>query len=485
MPLGRRLSKIFKQKQDGFSPTTPGCQSTPAILPTIEEDDQQAIIAATAASLRDENTRLEAQVQEQTNQISRHKRAASLDAQEISSLNDVVADRSADNASLRRTILDLQQNLNSLQLTQCAEISNLNHRAHSLSIQLRRSQEEESRFERENQALQNDLQALHTSNQQYQSWIEKAKAKFKEHQSRFRDFEQRLAAALDPMDQSSQSAYMARLTQIRTNEDLEATFNVEKTAMTQQINTLQESVRLREEQNCALQVQISAMQTDLEEEKSKNEGILRAVNVDRESMIGELEQLRSCQSALQSLFSNGLTPRIILALLMFKATFPKLPGNQTPESWRFLQTYRADDLSYGLFDVPLVEQEHLAAFVSSVIPGSSGAACLQNLTLLPCPGCKTVKFTVKSPTATNRNFDEFSRHFMVTACCSSPICTDCLVKALKTSLSSDWWYDIGSQSWLRCPIEGCGRQIGIRRIDRITDILRESGEQDVHKYTSM
>jgi hypothetical protein len=479
MPLGKRLSRIFKQNETNDNITSDNQQTAtgPVIPPTIHEDDEQAIIAATTASLQDENARLEAQALEHASQISGYERAASQNTREIDYLNGLLSSRNSENQSV----------LNQLQESHSVEVSQLNERLQTISAQLQSLQEQNTQFERENTALQNDYKALNASNQEYKTWVGRARAKFAEQSRKVQNLEQQLAVALEPMDQTSQHAYNDRLNLLRTREELEATFNAEKIATTQEIEDLKNSFVSKEQENTNLQSQLLLVQSELDEERTKNKDakvIIQALEVDRDGMIEELEDLRSSQSRLWSLFGGNITPRLVLALRMFGTRFPRLRADEAFGSPRFLQTYKAEDLGSGLFDIPL-EQDRLDTFLDSITPGTPGNASLQGLSFLMCPACKTFKFSVYPPNVRNRKLNEFPSRFRQTSCCSSIVCSACLIRKLKTSLADDWWYELGSQSWLKCPIEGCGMPIGIRRADEIANILRDFGEQDIQLYTSM
>jgi predicted nucleic acid-binding Zn-ribbon protein len=462
MPLGRQLSRFFKQKEtnDKF---IPGNQQPPVIHeedenpvlppaiygedehhvipPAIREEDEQAIIAATTASLQDENARLEAQMQ-----------------------------------SLQEQKAQFESGYTTLQ-----------HENARLEVQLQSLQEQKTQFERENTALQNDYKALNASNQGFQTWVGRAREKFAEQSRKIQNLEQQLAVAMEPMDQTSQHAYSDRLNLLRNREELEASFNAEKIAMTQEIKDLKNSLVSKEQDKTNLQSQLSLVHSDLDEERAKGEDakvIIQALEVDRDGMIGELVDLRCSQSRLKSLFGGNLTPRLVLVLRMIGTQFPRVRPDEAFGSPRFLQTYKAEDLGSGLFDIPL-EGGRLDTLLDSTAPGTPGNASLQGLSFLLCPACKTFKFSVYPPNARNRRLNEFPNRFRQTLCCSSIICSACLIRSLKASLADDWWYELGSQSWLKCPIGGCGMPIGIRRADEIANILRDFGEQDIQLYTSM
>lgn len=241
--------------------------------------------------------------------------------------------------------------------------------------------------------------------------------------------------------------------------------------LTQNSALRKDSSKLRAERDLLL-AQMSGLRKDLEEA----EAIVKALLVTR------IEDLGPTQSGSPADLSEAITPRMVLLLRMLESTSR---DDRASAPTRFSLTHRVEDLSWSDFDVPFMERQHLTSFADSVIPGSPGDAALRDLKLVQCSACRAWKFTVISANARNLNLDEFSRRFRTTACCSALVCTACLGNALKSSLADDWWNDIGSQSWLKCPIEECGRPIGIRGVDYITEILRESSNQDVLKYTSM
>ena len=252
--------------------------------------------------------------------------------------------------------------------------------------------------------------------------------------------------------------------------------------MAQEIEYLRKNLVAKEQDNTKLQNHLSLVKSELDMERTKNnktQVIIQDLEAYRDGMIGELEDLRSSQSRFQSLFGGNPTPRLVLVLSMIGTRCPRVRTDEALSSSQFLQTYKAEDLESGLFDIPL-EQDHLNTFINSINSGILENISPQGLTYSVCPACNIFKFSVW-----NRRFNEFPSHFRQTSCCSNVICSACLVRSLKTSLADDWWYELGSQSWVKCPIESCGMPVGIRRTDEITNILRDSGEQDIELYISM
>jgi predicted nucleic acid-binding Zn-ribbon protein len=371
-----------------------------------------------------------------------------------------------------------------------AELTRLNERLQTVLTQLGSLTEEKSRLETENGALQNDLQQLHILNQQhqqdYQNFRNRARAKVAEQAKHNQDLEQRLLALLAPMDEASLSAYNQRLGVLRSNEEMEVSFKTERASMTQEIGYLKDELQSHRQETLQLRNEIQTVQTELEKERGKNDdarNIIEALNVDHNGLMDELDDLKSSLSHVRSLIGDELTPRRILAMKIFGDWFPTLREQPPPNSLPFLQSHVVEHLNSNHFDLVMTDQAHVNAFLASIAPRSTGYTSLQGMTLLYCHVCKRAKFNIHSPTLQNRRLNEFPSHFPQTACCQSSVCTACLTKSLK--ITEDWWYDIVSQSWLKCPVENCRRSIGIRSAEEIANILFDSGEQDIEKYTEM
>lgn len=485
MVLGKKISKIFKHKESATTASQVDHTAAPVFLPTITEDDQRDIIAATQASLQDEISRLEGHTQDQTSQLSRQEHVNSQAAQEINYLNGQLASRNAEYASLQTRVDSAERRLNELHGTHANEVISLDTRLQTVSNQLTTEREEKSRLQRENTALQDDIRALYDCNRQYEAWVPQAKARFIDQERKVRDLEQRLSLALQPMDEDSRRSFGETSRWISEKEELKRRFDGEKTAMSQQIHILNDSLHRKGEECKALESRVPAIEVQLEEEKSQHQdakGIIQALQVNQESMQEDFEERKRQLAQLRSLFGLGPTPRQVLFLKLFSRRFPRLPQEVIRDSG-FLQSHRAEDLSVADLDVSLTEQT-FATFVKSVSPGSPGHNAVQRMQFKRCPRCKRHKVD-GSRDGRNHNLIEFPRWFRQTCCRTPSICKDCLKEKLIKSIAQDWWYALDCDQWLKCPAEQCGQALEIRRVEGLGEMLRDFADGDVAPLKAM
>jgi hypothetical protein len=501
MTLVRKFSKVFRSKSSDTSNNNQRTVAGPVIPPTICEDDEEQIIAATVtASLLDENTRLEAQLQEQTRNVTRLTAAASQNVLHINNLNEIVESQNVEKESLQIKLQKMTSNLRRSQ-SHVADLTPLNERLQTALTQVSGLTEENSRLKTENGALENDLQQLHTLNKRYQQDYQNLetiwRAKVTEKAKHNRELEQKLFASLAPMDEASLNAYNQRIGALRSNEEIETRFNTKMVSMTQEIGCIKDKLQSSRQENSQLRDQLQAAQTELEEEKGKNnkarsiiealdneaKSIIEALDIDRNNLMDELTDLRSNLSHLRSLVGDEITPRRVIAIKLFQEWFPRLREQPPPSSGRFLESHAVEHLNCNQLDMVMTDQVQIDAFLSSIAPGSDGHKILQDIRPLNCHVCKRPKFCNLSPTPQNRRLNEFPNRFSQTTCCQKSVCTACFMKSIK--IAEDWWYDLGSQSWLECPVENCGRAMGIHSAEDFADLVIDSGERNIQNFKKM
>lgn len=197
---------------------------------------------------------------------------------------------------------------------------------------------------------------------------------------------------------------------------------------------------------------------------------VEGLEAERALIANEMRELSLDHSRLLSVFGAGLTPRMVLALLSDRR-FPKQPALKNTSS----------------LDAPLNKWSKLTAFCESIAPGSPGNAYITGLSFFECPHCnicrisdvnaQTRRLGLPSSGHTIEVSDEFPRYFRERACADIRICSACLPDSLKISLINDWWYELGSQTWIKCPMDNCGRRLEIRNADDFGHVLQGlSGE---------
>lgn len=494
MPLAKKLSKLFrheKGEKDSVvttirpvdpNPLSPVYEAEAAPATTTTQDDDY-IIAATQASLEDEISRLEAHVQNQTNQLSRQEHANSRARQEISSLNERLASASAENSTLRASTENVRVMLSEL----VNESSRLRVELQAKANELGTEREEKARLQRENSALQVDMKALYDNLQSFENTKPQIMAMFNEQARKSRDLEQRLSYALQPMNDDARRTFEERIAWVNERAELENRFQAEKSEMTKQIDTLRRHVDMKEEQCVRVEARASAVQArleeqeaavaaitaDLEEERAMHRDakeIIQALQVSEQNMHEEFSQTQSRLTQLLSMFGTDPTPRQVLYLEHHVKKFPRARGEATVgDNTVFSRTHVFEDLTTNDLNAPLSETD-FATFIQSAITSSTNDNGPRRIGFKRCHECHRHKIIALS-NQSSPNLGEFPKEYAREYRCSSSICKECLLNKLKSSITQDWWYNLDSDQWLKCPIAGCDHALNIRLTEELPDLL--------------
>jgi hypothetical protein len=515
--LFRRGAKLFRHERSHAGSSGATSTASIAVPPTITEYfDEDAITAATTASLVDENSRLTSQLEEQKTRISRLEHASSQQNQEISVLNSVVDARTAEKTALERSLRSAQNGLR----------NSRNHGSHELeSLQRERAQ-----LQTENAAIRADLRGLHAAHHANEREYKTLVSRMENTLTTNQDLKQRLSAALSSIPQASLHIYYDHLAEIHSKQELEAAFVTEKAAMTAEIASLKAEIHSKQEleanfvtakaamtrEIASLKVAISAndhesvrkdkriyqLEVELESQGNINQElkyriesqkkIFREQNVAMRTMERELEEMRTSQSQLLAIVGDatgGITPRQIIRLALLRSgesTLPPHQAEQPPDAALFMQTHNAEHLQAAFLDLALTNLAHAADFARSIAPGTPASASVSAIRLQPCSVCRKSRFTVEQPTSgsPNRELDEFPQHSRTTTCCSSAICSHCLADSIKDSIAEDLWDHIDSASFLSCPKGDCDTPMGICSVEQVADILRHAGAKDARETLS-
>ncbi|KAK8028617.1 hypothetical protein PG991_005673 [Apiospora marii] len=72
------------------------------------------------------------------------------------------------------------------------------------------------------------------------------------------------------------------------------------------------------------------------------------------------------------------------------------------------------------------------------------------------------------PGVTASAFEDFDPIWGVSTCCRRYVCKTCLTTAIITGISSQYWFQLGNSSWIKCPVPVCGKSLPL---DRNLDVL--------------
>ncbi|KAK0708271.1 hypothetical protein B0H67DRAFT_648357 [Lasiosphaeris hirsuta] len=71
-----------------------------------------------------------------------------------------------------------------------------------------------------------------------------------------------------------------------------------------------------------------------------------------------------------------------------------------------------------------------------------------------------------------------------TSCCSQFICDTCNTNAITSSILRDWWHNLGSENWLRCPVQSCNAALPLHHKFDLTVTLSSLPEKQALEYVA-
>ena len=319
------------------------------------------------------------------------------------------------------------------------------------AAQIRCAQEEkaelQTRSNLEYTALQNDFQTLFESNQQCEADLSQQKAKGNEQNERIRDLERRLTLALQPNDEESPRAFDVGVLCLQAEKALQITFETfeaETTNMTRKMEMLS-----------------SGLRTKLEERENHP---------------------RMLELQLAAIFGPNPTPRQFLFARSTASEFPRCQQVPTARS-PFIERHQVEHLTVSDLDIPLAGAS-IGIFLNSIRASHACQSKLHTPSFTRCSKCKRHKIS-DSPADTAQDFIEYPRWFQQNRCSTCDLCIDCLKEKLERSIAEDWWYELDSPHWLKCPIDGCCTPLGVDSVDSLVDVLRDFSNADVACLSAM
>jgi hypothetical protein len=240
-----------------------------------------------------------------------------------------------------------------------------------------------------------------------------------------------------------------------------------------------------EEQEAA----VAAIEANLEEERAQHRDakeIIQALQVSEQNMHEEFSENQSRLTQLLSMFGADPTPRQVLFLLHFVKKFPRARGGVEAaigNNTVFSLTHAIENLTTNDLNAPLSETDFVT-FIRSAITSSTNTNGARRIGFKRCNECYRHKIVALSNQG-NWDLGEFPKEYSREYPCSSSICKECLLNKLKSSIAQDWWYDLDSNQWLKCPMAGCEHVLNIRLAEEIPDFLDDYTPREIAEVKQM
>jgi hypothetical protein len=467
MALKKQVSSIFKKRSSKVY-ELPAADIQPGPLQfgpiqNVQEDDDEMRIALQASMEHElENCR------RQIKQLETELAASVREAEELRNVIAPAQESTSHVAATSNEIGELKRIIASLKDENQSQRDYFEHTQREFAQQV---QEVETRMGQKLRAAETKIKDLAFNNDMFKASNEMGRVELKNKNETIDSLEERLAWAerCGSTDSSPAGNDILRLQAAlrKENQSLRNQvqgFDQEKQKM---LAWFQKKRAEMSDAQAAFEAQMAQAITEKEDAKQALNAVAAALqDLDR----------------FQSHFSNT-TPR---ALLMMKSSSRR--GKSTPptEACReFQETSTIQHLSYASLDLPLSPSE-ASTFLES-LNQTQETNLYTSLVLKVCSICQVPKFMPAS--AGNNNsvdrWNEFSKGFEQTTCCSAPICATCLPTSIFKAIESDWWHNLDGQAWIRCPVAKSGQDMGIKNVDELERILYRLGDDQVTSHVAM
>lgn len=194
-----------------------------------------------------------------------------------------------------------------------------------------------------------------------------------------------------------------------------------------------------------------------EETKSK----LAALELQQEQYLVRLRDVDRMETRLQTLVGPTPTPRSILLSIVVESSTRSVRLPDPPDEGVLPQNCSVKDLTYKQLNVFLsLDQVH--QLLDNISGLSEGNQISKSLCIRVCAMCKEPKFIPAAGQSQNNcKLNEFPRGSGQTKCCNSAICFRCWANFFRSAIQNDWWYNLESRRWLRCPLPPCRHSLKI------------------------
>jgi hypothetical protein len=468
MPLARKISSVFKRKSSQVAGA-----SQPGLIPQIpeEEDDYDLLLALQASLQQQEDDNQREQIELVKAQRSPEQQHIANPAEELARLRQVNESRSRiaeeDNVELRGIIASLQLKEQAVcsQIGTSQAMTDLKQQLQDTTQEIRRLTTFTNTLKAKNETLMEDIRKLEVIKKNDEATIKALDERLS------------LAEKLNGGDESEKERVGSAL--LKENHDIKTRFRQQKADFGKYQATFNSRWEGLQKYNAGLETQLATGK----KEKEEIENALNVLQEHNKNVSIEVEGLKRSQTHFKSLFGSGTTPRIILMLKVLGGNYHF--SSPTESSARFRQTGAVQHLSAECLDVSL-DASAVGSFVESLCRGPEATRLYRLLSLKLCSLCEVPKFVPSSSaTAESQHINEFPRSFGQTPCCSAPICSACLPGAIFNAIKYDWWHNLGSQPWIRCPITSCQHLLGIRNIGELENRLRGLGHNDLNTHLQM
>jgi hypothetical protein len=178
---------------------------------------------------------------------------------------------------------------------------------------------------------------------------------------------------------------------------------------------------------------------------------------------------------------TGPTPtlRSMLVTAMSAANVEEATAIESSVDPLLSEHFSMKDIHLNMLDQPLVPED-VYRFLDMISRSSLSAPAFDSLELESCSICEEEKFIVRSSYGDCKlPLNEFSPEFGQTKCCNKAICSACYSNFFRSAIRNDWWHNLESEEWLRCPVKSCKHPMGITSSAKLAVRIQDFKNIDV------
>jgi hypothetical protein len=332
------------------------------------------------------------------------------------------------------------------------------------------------------QAQQDEIQTHQEHSQKFQTWAASAKQINTSQSEKIKTLKEELEWAVSQGGQPVVDAFkstkelQSRVEELQTSTDLKQTaFEEWKRTSEAEVATIKASSASELQQSLDREAILNDKVQQLEAQFADCKDRSIALQIERDEANTELASVKKVNQSLQVFTNNGFTPRKVIFMGLMKDRFPENATRTSLACSTFLRATTLQLLTRQSLDVSL-EHEEAQAFQKNIEQYLAGRSVLDVFQLKLCSICRIPKLAIVQGMNNQLNgINEFFPRFSNTTCCSSAICSACLPEALICSTQTDWWHNLESPQWLKCPVPQCTQFAPVRHVGELMSLALGMG----------
>lgn len=489
MPLNRKISGVFRRvKNEERRMSSVSESQLPGILEGPEDEMSQI-----AASLQGDNTMLRHQLEQLSSQLSTEQ-------QERNRLNNSSRDITDLLTASRNEIRLLHEGLETARLENVSLTAMLESARDAMDDAKRAHDSDLEKTKKEHESILLEKEVIEVFNRNLHTKLNDARQRIEELE-REETMQRDRVTVLEKMNEWMKSQagggvntfFEEQLSLTRSNQELKAQLETQKAAFAQEKADLLSALTT---EKTALQKANEQLKGQVQAESENAREFCSALDTVRQEAYVLAEERSRLEQRVSDLVRDSeslvgtpqwpATPRTILMMVLIGTMFNETSSAEAA-SQELRRTGPVTALSTSSLDARLNVTE--AKDIMNQLRAAGTQSFSERIDLKVCVLCRRLRFSRKSqdqaPRLQGPFLDEFSTKLNQFQCCSDQICMSCLLPAVDNGIKWDWWDNLGTLQWIKCPAPSCGRTLEIRYAADLERLLSQLDDPDVGKHMKM